>query len=121
MEVAGMKFVLLFCGTDEDAAAFTALSQAELAERYAQVGRWFEDNRARIGPNNQLQGRETATSVRFGTGDAPVVTDGPFLEGKEQIGGYAEIEVADLDEALGMARTWPGRGTVEIRPVVATR
>lgn len=116
-----MKFVLLFCGTDEDAAAFTALSQAELAERYAQVGRWFADNRARIGPNNQLQGRETATSVRFGTGDAPMVIDGPFLEGKEQIGGYAEVEVADLDEALEMAKTWPGRGTVEIRPVVVTR
>jgi hypothetical protein len=50
-----------------------------------------------------------------------VVTDGPFLEGKEQIGGYAEVQVADLDEALEMAKTWPGRGTVEIRPVVDSR
>jgi hypothetical protein len=47
-----------------------------------------------------------------------MVTDGPYLEGKEGIGGYAEIEVADLDEALRMAKTWPGRGTVEIRPVI---
>jgi hypothetical protein len=59
--------------------------------------------------------------VRFGPTGPGVVTDGPFLEGKEQIGGYAEIDVADLDEALEMARTWPGRGTVEIRPVVTSR
>jgi hypothetical protein len=116
-----MRFVLLFCGTDEDAAAFAALSEAQLADRYAQVGRWFAEHRARIGGANQLQGPETATSVRFGRGESPTVTDGPFLEGKEQIGGYAEVEVADLDEALGMARTWPGRGTVEIRPVVNSR
>ena len=49
------------------------------------------------------------------------MTDGPFLEGKESIGGYTEIDVADLDEAVRMAKTWPGRGTVEIRPVVTSR
>ena len=115
-----MKYVLLFCGTDEDARAFAALSGAELKERYALVGRWFAENRGRIGGTSQLQGPETATSVRFGAGGAAVVTDGPFLEGKEQIGGYAEIEGADLDEALEMAKAWPGRGTVEIRPVVTS-
>jgi len=116
-----MKYVLLFCGTDEDARAFAALSPAELKERYAEVGRWFADNRHRVGAGNQLQPPETATSVRFtGNGEA-VVTDGPFLEGKEQIGGYVEIDVADLDEALEMAKTWRGRGAVEIRPVVTTR
>jgi hypothetical protein len=116
-----MKYVLLFCGTDEDAREFAALSDAELKERYAQVGRWFAENRAKIGGTNQLLGPDTATSVRFGSGARAVVTDGPFLEGKEQIGGYAEIEVADLDEALEMAKTWPGRGAVEIRPVVTAR
>jgi hypothetical protein len=40
------------------------------------------------------------------------------MEGNEIVGGYAEVDVADLDEALSMATTWPGRGTVEIRPVV---
>jgi hypothetical protein len=116
-----MKYVLLFCGTDEDAAAFEALSPEELRVRYAQVGAWFAEHRSRIGGSNQLQGPDTATSVRFGPDGSPVVTDGPFLEGKEAIGGYAEIEVADLDEALRMAKTWPGRGTVEIRPVVTRR
>jgi hypothetical protein len=44
--------------------------------------------------------------------------DGLFLEGKELVGGYTEVEVADLDEALAMAQSWPGGGTVEIRPVL---
>jgi hypothetical protein len=118
---AAMKYLMLFCGTDEDAREFAALSPEELKERYGQVGRWFAENTSRIGATGQLQGPDTATSVRFGLDGAVVVTDGPFLEGKEQIGGYAEIEVADLDEALEMARTWPGRGTVEIRPAVPAR
>jgi hypothetical protein len=116
-----MKYVLLFCGTDEDAKAFAALSGAELKERYELVGRWFAENRGSIGGANQLQGPETATSVRLGVAGDAVLTDGPFLEGKEQIGGYAEIEVADLDQALEMAKTWPGGGTVEIRPTVTSQ
>jgi hypothetical protein len=116
-----MKYVLLFCGTEEDAATFAAMSPDELRARYAEVGAWFAEHRSKIGASNQLQGPETATSVRFGPDGPPVVTDGPFLEGKESIGGYAEIDVADLDEALRMAKTWPGRGTVEIRPAVTQR
>ena len=115
-----MKYVLLFCGDDEDAAAFAAMTPDELRARYEQVGAWFAEHRAKIGATNYLQGPETATSVRFGLDGPPLVTDGPYLEGKESIGGYAEIDVADLDEALRMAKTWPGRGTVEIRPVVTT-
>ena len=117
-----MKYLLLFCGDDQDAAAFAALSPDQLRERYQQVGAWFAQNQARIGANNQLEGPQTATSVRFGLQDGPpAVTDGPYLEGKEGIGGYAEIEVSDLDEALEMAKTWPGRGTVEIRPIMTMR
>jgi len=116
-----MKYVLLFCGSAEDAAVFEALSPDELRARYAQVAAWFAEYRTKMGGSNQLQGPETATSVRFGAEGPPIVTDGPYLEGKESIGGYAEIEVADLDEALRMAKTWPGRGTVEIRPVMTGR
>jgi hypothetical protein len=45
-----------------------------------------------------------------------MVVDGTFIEAKEVIGGYAELEVADLDEALEIAKTWPGRTSVEVRP-----
>ena len=117
-----MKYVLLFCGSDEDARAFEALSPDELRQRYAEVGRWFQENASKILYADQLQPPMTATTVRHAwQGGEPVVIDGPFLEAKEAIGGYASIEVADLDEALRMARTWPGRGAVEIRPVIVQR
>ena len=75
---------------------------------------------ARIGSIHQLQPPDTATTVLLEGQSRPIVKDGPFLEGKELVGGYCEIDVADLDEALELAKTWPGRTqAVEIRPVVA--
>lgn len=61
----------------------------------------------------------TATSVRVREGKR-VVTDGPFAETREQLGGYYLIEAKDLDEAIGIAeRIPPARfGTIEIRPVM---
>ena len=112
-----MKYVLMFCGTAEDQAAFDGLSQDDLAERYAEVGRWFAENGPAIRGANQLQAPDTATTVRLGAGE-PLVIDGPYMEGNELIGGYAEIEVPGLDEALAMAKSWPGGGAVEIRPVM---
>ena len=51
------------------------------------------------------------------TGGDPVVLDGPFVEGKEVVSGYAEVEADDLDEVLRMVKTWPGCPVVEIRPL----
>ena len=112
-----MKYVLLFCGTAPDQGEFDGLTPDQLRERYADVGRWFGEHRPRIRASEQLQGPETATTVRFQRDGEPLVRDGVFLEGKEIVGGYCEVEVGDLDEALAMARGWPGGGTVEIRPV----
>jgi hypothetical protein len=66
-----------------------------------------------------LQSVTTATSVRVRDGKR-VVTDGPFAETREQLGGYFLIEAKDLDEAIGIATRIPGArvGTVEIRPVI---
>ena len=63
-----------------------------------------------------LHPSSTATVVRVEGGDV-LITDGPFVEGKEVVSGYTEIEVANLDEALRMVRTWPGCPIVEIRPL----
>jgi hypothetical protein len=113
-----MRYMLLFCGSDEDRRAFEAMSEDELRARYGEVAAWFAEHDARILESAQLQPREAATTVRFPPQGEPLVTDGPFLEGREDIGGYATVDVPDLDAALAMARTWPGRGSVEIRPVV---
>lgn len=66
-----------------------------------------------------LQPVATATSVRVREGKR-LVTDGPFAETREQLGGYFLIDAADLDEAIAIAGRIPGarKGTVEIRPVV---
>jgi len=113
-----MRYMLLFCGSDEDRRAFDAMTEEQLRARYVEVARWFSENDERIVASEQLQPRDAATTVRFASEGEPLITDGPFLEGREDIGGYATIDVADFDAALAMARTWPGRGSVEIRPVV---
>lgn len=61
----------------------------------------------------------TATSVRVREGKR-LITDGPFAETREQLGGYYVIEAKDLDEAIGIAERVPPAkfGTVEIRPVL---
>jgi hypothetical protein len=68
---------------------------------------------------NPLHPTATATSVRVRSGK-PLVTDGPFMETREQLGGYFLIDARDLDEAIGIAARIPGarKGTVEIRPVL---
>ena len=48
-----------------------------------------------------------------------MVTDGPYIEGKESVGGYVSVEVASREGALTLAGSWPARGLVEVRPVVA--
>jgi len=66
-----------------------------------------------------LHPTSTATSVRVREGRR-LVTDGPFAETREQLGGFFMIEAADLDEALAVAERLPmaRRGTVEVRPVI---
>jgi hypothetical protein len=68
---------------------------------------------------NPLQSVSSATSVRVREGKR-LVTDGPFAETREQLGGYFLVEAKNLDEAINIAGQIPGarKGTVEIRPLV---
>jgi hypothetical protein len=114
-----MKYVLLF-GYDP-AAHSSNLPEHEQAARMGEVGAWWEKHTqaATLLDGARLQLAEAATTIRGG--DKPVVTDGPFVEAKEVLGGYGLIDVADLDEALALAKTWPllsAEGQyVEVRPV----
>lgn len=112
-----MKYVLLFCGTTDTQAEWEAMPEDVRNQAYARVGQWFQENGSKVTGGYELQSPSTATTVRFDGNRQPIVTDGPFIEGNEVIGGYAEIDVADLDEALRMAKSWPA-GPVEVRPVV---
>ncbi|MEV1169087.1 YciI family protein [Nonomuraea sp. NPDC049784] len=110
-----MKYVLMFVETEEFAKELEAMGELERAAAYEAVGRWFAAHADKITHHTHLHPVHTATTMRLDQED-PVVTDGPFVEGKEVISGFAEVEVADLDEALEVARTWPACPIVEIRP-----
>lgn len=111
-----MKYMLMFVDTDYDWSKAPPDERQAMAER---VDEWWGQHAGagRIVGGAQLQPAATATTVRFNGGQA-IVTDGPFIEAKERIGGFALVEVADLDEALAMARTWPIGGLVEVRPLI---
>ena len=111
-----MKYLLMFVDTDRD---WSKASRDELQEMGSKTAEWWGRHAAagRIYGGAQLQPVSTATTVRLDRG-RPIVTDGPFIEAKERIGGFALVDVTDLDEALEMARTWPVGGLVEVRPLV---
>jgi hypothetical protein len=93
-------------------------------EGQAQWGRWMEysqqlaDSGAMVA-GDPLEGGDTATTVRQRNGER-VVSDGPFAETKELLGGYYIIDVADLDTALDWAGKMPNisYGSVEVRPIM---
>ncbi len=110
-----MKYMLMFISDDSK----WDLSQPETQEAYARVGKWWEEQSktGKIVGGEELKNRNTATTVRSQNGKV-TVTDGPFIESKETIGGYAIVDVADLDEAIALAKTWPVLNTIEVRPLV---
>jgi hypothetical protein len=98
-----------------------ALSEAEREVCYqesTQLARTLDASGHYLGAS-PLHPTTTATSVRLREGQR-LVTDGPFAETREQLGGYFLIEARDLDEATAIAARIPiaRMGTVEIRPVV---
>ena len=110
-----MKYMLLiYMGED-------AMNQAEREQCYLDSTQLCHDLNAsgRFISANPLHPVASATSVRIREGKR-LVTDGPFAETREQLGGYFLIDAQDLDEAIGVAARIPGarKGTVEIRPVL---
>jgi hypothetical protein len=113
-----VKYVLMFADTEEFAADLAAMDDAERERAYGRVQQWFAEHHDKITHHRQLLPPDSATTVRLDRGE-PLLTDGPYVEGKEVVSGIAEIDVADLDEALRLARSWPGCPIVEIRPIAA--
>lgn len=110
-----MRYMLLIYGTE------TELSQEDREACYEESVALTHDLHAagQFISAAPLQSVTTATTVRIRE-TKPFVTDGPFAETREQLGGYFMVEAENLDEAIGIAKRIPGAkwGTVEIRPVV---
>jgi hypothetical protein len=110
-----LKYMLLIYGDEK------ALSQAEWEQCLQQSVQLTHElhGKGQFLAASPLKPTELATSVRIREGKR-LVTDGPFAETREQLGGYFLIDVADLDEALAIAAKIPtvNRGTVEVRPLV---
>jgi hypothetical protein len=113
-----MKYMMLIAG-DED--AWAARPADETAALYERIGQWWGERAAAgvVVDGHELQPSATATTVRIAMDGSTSVTDGPFIEGKELLGGFGILEVTDLDAALAVAASWPVPGDVlEIRPIV---
>jgi len=110
----GQYLVLIY----EDETGWEDANPEEFGRMMAEHQRFGERHQASIRGGNALMPTATATSVRRELGGEPVVTDGPFIETKEALGGFYLVEAEDLDEALAIAREVPAPfGGVEVRPV----
>ena len=114
-----MKYMLMFCKSDDDDRRFLAMDDAQRAQLFQRVADWqtefkssFVDQGYRLGPS------QAATTLRHTDDGQVIITDGPFVEGGEVVGGYSIVEVPDLDRALRIARAFPACPTVEIRPIL---
>jgi hypothetical protein len=113
-----MKYLLALIGDESGMTDRTPEQTAEAMRAWDAYTNELRDTGAFLGGEG-LQPSATATTVKLEQTGAPVVTDGPFAETKEQLGGFYLIDCNDLDEALDWAKKIPmPGGAVEVRPVM---
>jgi hypothetical protein len=109
------QYLILIYETEASYASASPEVMGEVMQAHDAFATGVETHGASLVGGAWLHPTATATSVRGGHD----VTDGPFVETKEALGGYYLIEAPDLDVALAVAKTVPARfGGVEVRPVV---
>jgi hypothetical protein len=113
------KYLILIYGDEQQWAQESAQERQRIDEGHAAFA---GKAGAAVLNGGELQPTSSATSVRAGSAGRPTITDGPFLEAKEVLGGYYLLEAADLDEAIALAEQLPevaaDHSGVEIRPLV---
>ena len=109
-----MRYMVLLYGDETVWERATAEERTATYDRHRQFAEAVAELGGRIAGGGELEPTATATSIR---GD--LITDGPFIEAKEALGGFYIIEARDLDHMLAMAKHCPAStGGVEIRPIV---
>jgi hypothetical protein len=116
-----MKYMLLIY---HDEKRWSEIAESDRQQIYGEFRKLREQllSRGQFLTGSQLQPSTTATSVRV-RNDKQLVTDGPFAETHEQLGGYFLIEAKNLDEATSIAAQIPSArtGTIEVRALVETQ
>jgi len=108
------QYVVLIYENESDYANAAPEVYGEVMDAHNRFAEQITERGGKLAGGNALQGTDTATTIR---GD--VVTDGPFVETKEALGGFYLIEADDLDQAIKIAKMVPARfGGVEVRPVM---
>jgi hypothetical protein len=112
-----MQYLLLLYASEAGFSSMTPEQQTAGAAEYFRFTEEIKQSGKWVG-SNRLRPVASATTLRVREGKR-VVTDGPFVETKEQLGGYYLINAKDLDEAIAIAAQCPGahHGAIEIRPV----
>jgi hypothetical protein len=113
-----MQYMLLIYGDESSWGNRSEEERGEVIEAYGAFTQELQQAGAMVA-GDALQPTQTATTVRVKDGET-LMTDGPFAETKEQLGGYYLIEADSLDEALEWAAKVPAarEGSVEVRPVM---
>lgn len=112
-----MKYMLMTYVNESGWTKMTKAEQEQGAAAYMAYGEALKKAGALAG-SNRLQPTSAATTVRIANGKSQVL-DGPYVDSKEQLGGYFLIDVPNLDAALSWAARCPaaGHGVVEVRPI----
>jgi hypothetical protein len=113
-----MKYALTIYGDESARRGATPEEMQETSQAYMELTREMQEKGVLVAGEG-LYPTQTATTVRVREGDR-AVTDGPFAETKEQLGGFYVLDCKDLDEAIEWAAKIPGSqtGSVEVRPVM---
>jgi hypothetical protein len=113
-----MQYLLLIYGTEGHWARQTQAERDKMLQEYSEFSRSIAQS-GHLKGGNELDSTSKATTVRVRDGKR-VITDGPFAETKEQLGGYYLVEAKDLDEAIGLAARIPSVrvGSIEVRPII---
>jgi hypothetical protein len=117
-EANDMQYLLLIYANENQLEGRSEAEQKKIFGEYVELANSLRANGQYVG-GNRLDLTSKATTVRVREGKK-LVTDGPFAETKEQLGGYFLVEASDLDEAIRMAGKIPGArwGSIEVRPII---
>lgn len=113
-----MKYLALIYAEKDASPEYGSPEWGPFMAGYEQASKTYEKDGVFVAGEG-LQDADTATSVRIRNGET-IITDGPFAETKEELGGFYLLDCKDLDEAIRYAKMIPSaeHGTVEIRPVM---